>query len=903
MTERAYFQWQNPILCKTIYPMRDVKLRDFLIFFQEIDIWKKLKGKSLDEMPEQVKAYKESGTWALADSIKKYKTLRDYFLAEGTSSFYTETYPEPDPDVLREIDSLHNTFRTYFPKYKDIRKEKNFVSERVTAWNQRRKDAQQRIVSQQRRVENMAPDHPKHPDEVAKLESMKTVMFAMLEHELAQLEALKDAIATLEPRKHEIDNTRKAQERRKDEIHWQQEALSSRIKPLETQFKDLSTDLERLKNPPDIDAIEAYLLKKDVSAILHGEYPEISQALLDTINTVHTEFSDNYAYANSNEGKAGTARTYYWRMREVQRQVQKEVAKREADLRNMPENWSRRSECETALASQRNAGLPVVTAELNKLADLQSALMSGNQTEEQRAMAAEGKQKEVEKVEETLSALKSEFDDLDGELETIESDMAIPDEEKMATFTPAKEISLYDIAAWQAEQYKASLMDKDQYALLEIIHERFEKEPDRFPLWLQYMVIHFSGMRYATAHGTWADPKDLLVRLRAPDIENEVEALDDAQVEKLCTEKVAAYESQGGEKPALANATDKRWSQQIGWHMPNMKSSGPKTRRRGLTDMRKAEDAYEIMHKPTQEALDSLLAMKEKFPGWAWKQIVRLTQLRVTEVTEPDWEALTPEEEQESYSSENYPLRSIIDAWRTFDTTAWREEHGRTHELIVGSLVCNETAEHIQHMRGHLPPGGLTAHPFWYLHHEKEGDVPGEPGPYFVKAKTAEEYIPGASVLWLHFTSKEPNAWQIAKQLTTRAGEGLLPAEGVSGAGEDKDAWKYQIGDTITRKRMLTGKEHHVSNQMQWLRWLHEATVIEVAETADGTMVFTYETALPYDDKGTSSIGIFKKPLNYFLSDGNENDFHRSFVGYVPEGKLPMADIKKMLDWSKVLQK
>jgi len=116
MTERAYFQWQNPILCKTIYPMRDVKLRDFLIFFQEIDIWKKLKGKSLDEMPEQVKAYKESETWALADSIKKYKTLRDYFLAEGTSSFYTETYPEPDPDVLREIDSLHNTFRTYFPK-------------------------------------------------------------------------------------------------------------------------------------------------------------------------------------------------------------------------------------------------------------------------------------------------------------------------------------------------------------------------------------------------------------------------------------------------------------------------------------------------------------------------------------------------------------------------------------------------------------------------------------------------------------------------------------------------------------------------------------------------------------------------------------------------------------------
>ena len=895
MSDRAYFQWQNPILLKTIYPMREIKLRDFLVFYQEIDIWKELKGKSLDDMPEQVNAYKESETWALNESVKKYKTLRDYFLAESTPSFYSETYPEPDPDELREIDSLHNTFRTYFPNYKDIRKEKNFLSERVRVWNQRRKDAQLRIASQERRVENIAPAHPNRPNEIAKLESMKTVMFAMLEHELAQLEAFEEVIGTLEPRKHEIENTRKAQLRRKDEILWQQEGLSSRIKLLETQFRDLSTELERLKNPPGIDTIEAYLLKKDVSAILRKEYPKINQSLLDTINTVHTEFAENYAYTKSNEGKAGTARTYYWRMREVQRQVQKDVAKREADLLNMPENWSRRAEWETVLNTQRDAGLPVVTAELNKLADLEFVLLSKGQTEEQRAAATEGKQKEVGKAKEALSALKSEFDDLDGELETIETDMAIPDEEKMVTFTPAKEISLYDIAAWKAEQYKASLMDKDQYALLELIRTRFEKEPDRFPLWLQYMVVHFSGMRYATAHGTWADPKDLLVRLRAPDIEKEVETLDDAEVEKLCKEKSAVYESQGGEKPSLVNTTEKAWSQQIGWHMPNMKSSGPRTRRRGLTDMRKLEDAYEIMHKPTQEALDALLAAKEKFPGWAWKQIVRLTPLRVTEVIEPDWEALTPEEEQESYSSANYPLRSMIDAWRTFDATAWREEHGRTHELIVGSLVCNETAEHIQHMRGHLPPGGLTAHSFWYAHHEKEGDVPGEPHPYFVKAKTAEEYIPGASVLWLHFTSKEPNAWQIANQLTTRRGEGLLPAGGFG----DASTWTYQMGNTITRK--LVGKEHHVSTQTQWLRWLHEATVIEVAETVDGTTVLTFETALPYDDKGTSSIGVFKKPLQYFLSDGDENDFHRSFVGYVPEGNVPMEHINKMLDWGKIL--
>jgi hypothetical protein len=94
---------------------------------------------------------------------------------------------------------------------------------------------------------------------------------------------------------------------------------------------------------------------------------------------------------------------------------------------------------------------------------------------------------------------------------------------------------------------------------------------------------------------------------------------------------------------------------------------------------------------------------------------------------------------------------------------------------------------------------------------------------------------------------------------------------------------------------------------MQWLRWIHEATVVEVAETAEGTVVITYETALPDDYKGTSSIGIFKKPLGYFLSDfmsdGNEDTYNRSFVGFVPEGQLPIDDIKKMLDWNKILRK
>jgi len=487
--------------------------------------------------------------------------------------------------------------------------------------------------------------------------------------------------------------------------------------------------------------------------------------------------------------------------------------------------------------------------------------------------------------------------------------------EFLVEYKPEQPPTATDIAIWRAESYNQSLMDKNQYELLDLIHQRFEKEPGRYPYWLQYMVVHFSGMRYASAHGSWADPKDLLIRLRTPKLEEEIKALSDEEVAKRCQEKIAVYESSNGgaSRPKLANATEKEWTDQIGWYMPNVKANGPKTRRQGLLELSKVELAYDLKSLSTQEALNTLLSMKNQFPAWAWKEIVKVTPLRLTEVTDPDWEKLSPQEEEQSYSQENYPLRAIIDAWNNFDPPAWREEHGRTHELIVSRAVCNETAEHIQHMRGHLPPGGLTPKPKWYLTNESEKSVPGTPAPYYVKATSAEQYTPGASVLWLRFVDKLPDAWQIAKPVETKDKVGLLPNTFAGKKSGKENSWSYKTGEVTTRERVLVSedqddkKQKTKTKQEQWLRWIHEATVVEVAETAEGTMVITYETALPDDDEGTSAIGIFKKPLRYFLSDymvdGNEDTYNRSFVGYVPEGKLPMDDIKKMLDWNKILRK
>jgi len=912
MAESIYFQWQNEILCETIYPMRLEKLRDFLVFFQEVDLWKQFKGKSLAEIPEQVRAYEKAQSASLVRAVETYKSLREYFLTEDITSVFDKKFDEPDLDEIVQINALHDTFRSYFPKYDDVRKEKYFVSERIESWKLRRQEVQRRISSQQRRVNNIQPEHPNRPEEEEKLKRLQSVTLAMLDDELDGLIAFEDAIGNLETRKLELDKTHKTLLRRKDELTRQMEGLRSRMTPLESKKEELAAELARLQNPPDKAALEGYFLTKDVSVVLRAKYPAISQSLLDTLNAVHKELAENYSYTNSVEGKAGTVRTYYWRVREVQRGVQKDITKLEADLRNMPADWSHRAEREAALANGRDIGLPVVTAELNKLTDFQAALLNTQKSEAEIQSMRDSQSQELAGVEKNLSDLQAQAAELQKELDEIEAKLAIPEEESLVAYTPEKPVTVNDIAIWKAQAYEDSLQGKDQYALLDEIHARFAKEPERYPYWLQYMVVHFSGMRYASAHGSWADPKDLLVRLRAPDIEAEVKALDDDAVAKLCAEKVAIYEGKGGNpRPMLADATDKEWTQQIGWNLPNMKSNGPSTRRRGLTEIRKVEDAYEIHSKPTQEVLDTLLSMKSQFPAWAWKIIVKLTPLRLTEVTDPDWEKLTSEEEQESYSHENYPMRRLIDEWANYDATAWREEHGRTHELIVTRAVCNETAEHIQHLRGHQPPGGLTPKPRWYRSNEEKNAIPGDPSSYYVRPKTGEQYTPGASVLWLRFVDKMPNPWQVAKPVETKDKVGLLPSTFSGGrrGGNNDTSWHYKMGEVTTRERTMfiqddkDKKKGRRVKQQQFLRWIHEATVVEVAETAEGTMVLTYETALPDDYKGTSSIGMFKKPLQYFLSDGDEDFYNRSFVGYVPEGQLPVEHLKAMLDWNKILRK
>jgi hypothetical protein len=69
----------------------------------------------------------------------------------------------------------------------------------------------------------------------------------------------------------------------------------------------------------------------------------------------------------------------------------------------------------------------------------------------------------------------------------------------------------------------------------------------------------------------------------------------------------------------------------------------------------------------------------------------------------------------------------------------------------------------------------------------------------------------------------------------------------------------------------------------QYLRWTHEATVVDVVDMIDGKFVLTFET-----DYGT--MGLIRRRLNTL------QDYDYVFVGYVPEAGQEPDNLDEMLD-------
>ncbi|NOH01591.1 MAG: hypothetical protein HND47_06305 [Chloroflexi bacterium] len=553
------FQWQNPQLLKDIYPMRLQKLRDFLVFYKEADLWAEYKNKDISTLAADVAEYEKGMDNTRAAEFKKYSTLKNYFLTKDVSGFFVK-YKPIEPEAMALIQKNHDLFIASWPK--DVRGERAFIQSRIESFKTQLGFLRDRIRYLQRQLEGMTPEHP------------------------------------------------------------------NRSK-VEAEYK--------LKN---------------------------------------------------------------------------------------------------------ESALPMVLEEMEKL-------------------------RQFEETYDKLETPKLEW----YKLTKADPNYKTTEEEFLVGYDPKTPVTVKDIVRLKVEQYAKTLEGKDQYQLLADIRARFEKEPKRFPLWLQYMIVHFSGMRYKSAHGSWADPKDLLVRLRLADLQKEQLALSDADVAAKCQEKIAQYEGAAANKPGLAKTTEKAWKDKVALHMQSVKANGPKTKRAGLAALTAEEVRYEYMTMTTDQALVKLEAMKSQLPAWAWKWIVMLTPLRVNHVTAEGWETFTPEEDKIRFA--DTALYPIFSKWAADNTGMWRPEHGLSQEIIVTRAVCNETAEHIQHIRGHLPPGGLTDNAARYVKLAAEK----APGAYFIKPTSAEHYTQGASIFWLRYVNSEPSQWQVPKPTQDSNGVGLVPAE------------------------------------------------------------------------------------------------------------------------------
>ncbi len=157
MAEPTYFQWQNKFLLETIYPRRNRKLADFLIYCREIELWEEFKDKELTE--EEVRAYREDRDRAVITAYKSYKTEYEYFQKGDVRTAYMGKYQLQDETELAPLKELHSIFQKNLTDRQTVRREKVLVAYYVTLWQQRIQSKEEEIKRLERRLAIMHPEH------------------------------------------------------------------------------------------------------------------------------------------------------------------------------------------------------------------------------------------------------------------------------------------------------------------------------------------------------------------------------------------------------------------------------------------------------------------------------------------------------------------------------------------------------------------------------------------------------------------------------------------------------------------------------------------------------------------------------------------------------------------------
>lgn len=116
-------------------------------------------------------------------------------------------------------------------------------------------------------------------------------------------------------------------------------------------------------------------------------------------------------------------------------------------------------------------------------------------------------------------------------------------------------------ATYQYSKYDDKGAELAHDDLLARILDRFDADTTftRYPKWLRYMVIHFSGMRYESAHGSYAPASKLVQRLKQEQVKSEMGAASELEIESFAADAVTDVQDElddPANKPKPARARD-----------------------------------------------------------------------------------------------------------------------------------------------------------------------------------------------------------------------------------------------------------------------------------------------------------------------------------------------------------
>ena len=344
---------------------------------------------------------------------------------------------------------------------------------------------------------------------------------------------------------------------------------------------------------------------------------------------------------------------------------------------------------------------------------------------------------------------------------------------------------------WEMLNRRNELDKLSHNQLVVMIQERFDSDPEEkiYRPWLRYMVYHFSGMRYKSAHGSWAEPKFILAMLSRELMEDKVRGMSEQEIIDACNQAIAHLEA------IKAETTNTKKTGEINRQISLLRFfNRPKALLSYLTDLELGR-IEGFNEQQVLKRLEDLRQANPDLPPWLWQEIEKFTPLKL-KTQDKNWETTS----LQRWDFEERRWREILDIWERTDVTGWRAKHRNTLDLIVTRAVCNEIAEHIQHLRGVVPGAGLTAKPRFYNGKSQKTKKLSEGDPqkaYFKYPRKSEDFRNGASILWMGIVTNQPNPWQIVKSIP-----GFNFATDQGGDG--------------------------------FLRWTHEATVVGVADMLDG---------------------------------------------------------------------